>query len=105
MRSNLIMILIGMVSGFMGIIPLLRQKADKYWVFALFLFYFMMPYVIFHIALPGVQWWLKGSIVSLFLVLPLVIAAGRGYKRCVFPILITSVLVGLFISLLGHYLL
>lgn len=105
MRNNLIIILIGLVAGFTGIIPLLRQKADKYFVFAAFLFYFMMPYVVYHIGLPGVRWWLKGSVVTVMLALPLVISAGRGYKRCVFPMLLTSLLIGLFITLLGHYLL
>jgi len=105
MKGNLIVILIGMVAGFIGIIPLLRQKADKYWVFALFLFYFMMPWVIYRIALPGVHSWMKGAVVTLALVLPLVIAAGRGYKRFVFPVLITSVLIGFLITFLGYYLL
>lgn len=105
MKSNLIVILIGMVAGFIGIIPLLRQKADKYWVLALFLFYFMMPYVVYHIGVPGIRWWLKGAVVTLVLVLPLVVAAGRGYKRLVFPMLIMSAVVGFLITFLGHYLL
>ncbi len=105
MKSNLIVILIGLVAGFLGIIPLLRAKADKYGLFASFLFYFMMPYVIFHMRLPGVQWWLKGSVITLLLGLPLVISAGRGYKRCMFPMLLSSVIVGAFITLVGHYLL
>lgn len=105
MKSNLIVILIGVVAGFIGIIPLLRQKADKYFIFALFLFYFMMPYVVYHIRVPGVRWWLKGAVVTLSLALPLVITAGKGYKRCVFPMLITSVVIGFLITFLGHYLL
>lgn len=105
MKSNLIVILIGVVAGFVGIIPLLRQKADKYWVFALFLFYFMMTYVVYHITVPGVRWWLKGAVVTLALVLPLVIAAGKGYRRFMFPVLLTSVIVGFLITFLGHYLL
>lgn len=105
MKINLIVVLIGLVSGFVGIIPLLRQKAGKHFVFALFLFYFMMPYLVYHISIPGVRWWLKGAVVTLALVSPLVIAAGKGYKRCVFPMLVTSVLIGLLITFLGHHLL
>lgn len=105
MRSHLIVILIGLVAGFTGIIPLLRQKADKYALMAAFLFFFMMPYTVYHVHLSGVQWWLKGVVVTLALVLPLVIMMGRGYKRCAFPMLLTAAVIGFFISVLGHYLL
>ncbi len=105
MKGNLIVILIGVVAGFIGIVPLLRQKVDKYWVLALFLFYFMMPWVIYRITVPGVRWWLKGAVVTLALALPLAIAAGRGYKRLVFPIIVTSAVVGFLITFLGYYLL
>lgn len=105
MKAYLIVILIGLVAGFIGIIPLLKVKADKYLIFSAFIFYFMMPYVIFHMSLPGVHWWLKGSVITFLLGLPLVISAARGYKRCMFPMLLTSVVVGAFITFLGHYLL
>lgn len=105
MRSYLIIILIGLVSGFIGIVPLLRLKVDKYTIMSAFVFYLLMPYVIFHMSLPGIQWWLKGSVITLGLVLPLVIAAGRGNKKCIFPMLLMAVVVGAFITFLGHYLL
>ena len=101
MKSYLIVILIGLVAGFVGTLPLLRAKADKYAVLGSFLFYFMMPYVIFHITIPGVQWWLKGAVVCLAMVLPLVIII----KKYVFPMLLVAIVVGAFISFLGHYLL
>lgn len=105
MKTYLTIILIGMVSGFIGIIPLLRKKADKYMVLAGFVLFLLMPYVVFRLSLPWTQWWWKGMVVSLALSLPLIIASGKGNSRCVFPLLITSVVVGLFISFLGHFLL
>lgn len=105
MKTYLTIILIGLVSGFIGIIPLLRKKADKYTVLAGFVLFLLMPYVVYHLSLPWTQWWWKGMVVSVALSLPLVIASDRGNTRCVFPLLIMSLLVGLFISFVGYYLL
>ena len=105
MKTYLTIILIGMVSGFIGIIPLLRKKAEKYMVLAGFVLFLLMPYVVFRLSLPWTQWWWKGMVVSLALSLPLIFASGKGISRCVFPLLIMSVVGGLFISFLGHFLL
>lgn len=105
MRNYLIILLIGLVAGFIGIIPLMKAKADKYLTFAVFVLYLMMPYAVYHISVPGIPWWLKGSVVTLALSIPLMIAAGKGYKRCIVPMLLMSVAVGAFITFLGHYLL
>lgn len=105
MKEHLTIILIGLVSGFIGILPLLKKKADKFSLFSAFLLFFMMPYIIFHFHLPWAQWWWKGMVISGALALPLVIASGRGSSRCAFPLLLAAVVVGAFISFLGHHLL
>ena len=105
MRAYLLVILIGLVAAFIGILPLVRKKADRYLLLSAFVFYFMMPYVIQHIAVPGLPVWLKGALVTLVLSVPLAIGAGRGNKRCVFPLLVMSVVVGAFITFLEHFLL
>lgn len=105
MREYLTIILIGLVAAFIGIIPLLRKKADKYSVLSAFLLFFVMPYVVFHFNLSWAQWWWKGMVISGVLALPLVIAFGRGNSQCAFPLLLAAIVVGAFISFLGHYLL
>ena len=105
MREYLTIILIGLVAAFIGIIPLLRKKADKYSVLSAFLLFIVMPYVVFHFNLSWAQWWWKGMVISGVLALPLVIAFGRGNSRCAFPLLLAAIVVGAFISFLGHYLL
>ncbi len=105
MKTNLIIILIGLVSAFIGIVPLLNKKADRYSLFAAFLLFFMMPYIIMHMHLSWAQWWWKGMVVSGALTLPLVVTCGRGSSRCAFSLLLASVVVGAFISFLVHYLL
>lgn len=105
MKDYLTILLIGLVSAFIGIVPLLKIRADKYTLFSVFLFYFLMPYLIYHVQIPGLRWWLKGSAVTLVLVLPLVIAQGRGYKRAAVSMLLMALLVGAFITFVGHYLL
>ena len=105
MREYLTIILIGLVAAFNRIIPLLRKKADKYSVLSAFLLFFIMPYVVFHFNLPWAKWWWKGMVISGVLALPLGIAFGRGNSRCAFPLLLAAIVVGAFISFLGHYLL
>lgn len=105
MKENLTIILIGLVAGFIGILPLLQKKADKYSSLAAFLLFFMMPYIVFHFNLPWAQWWWKGMVISGVLALPLVFSFARGNSRCMFPLLLAAVIVGAFISFLGHYLL
>ena len=72
MRAYLTIILIGLVSAFIGIIPLFKRKADKYTVLSAFVLFLIMPYVVYHLSLPWTQWWWKGMIVSAVLTLPLV---------------------------------
>lgn len=105
MREYLTIILIGLVSAFIGILPLLNKKADKYSLFSAFLLFFMMPYIVYHFNLSWAQWWWKGMVISGTLSLPLVINSGRGSSRCAIPMLIAAIVIGAFISLLGHYLL
>ena len=105
MKTYLTIILIGLVAAFIGILPLLRKKADKYSLLSAFVLFFMMPYIIFHFNLPWAPWWWKGMIISLALTLPLAISSGRGSSRCTFPLLWVSLIVGAFISFLGHNLL
>lgn len=104
MKTYLTIILIGMVSGFIGILPLLRKKADRYSLWAAFLLFFLMPYVVYHLHLSWAVWWWKGMVVSGALALPLVITSWRGSSRCALPLLVSAVVVGAFISLLGHVL-
>ena len=84
---------------------LVAKKEHKYTVLSAFVLFLIMPYVVYHLSLPWTQWWWKGMIVSAVLTLPLVITSGRGSSRCAFPLLLASVVVGAFISFLGHYLL
>lgn len=105
LKAHLIIILIGVVAGFIGILPLLKRKADKYSLLSAFLLFFMMPYIVQSFDLPWAAWWWKGMIISSALALPLVVAFGRGNSRCALPLLVVSVIIGILISLLQHYLL
>ena len=50
MRAYLTIILIGLVSAFIGIIPLFKRKADKYTVLSAFVLFLIMPYVVYHLS-------------------------------------------------------
>ena len=64
MRAYLTIILIGLVSAFIGIIPLFKRKADKYTVLSAFVLFLIMPYVI-----SGTYFFGAGGTVVIFLLL------------------------------------
>ncbi len=105
MKVNLIMILIGAVAGLIDIMLMIRMKHDRYAIFSAFLFYFMMPFVIFNMRLFNLEWWMKGPVITFCLSLPVVIMVAKSSTKNIFPILVMSVLLGGLIGVLGHFLL
>ena len=98
MRAYLTIILIGLVSAFIGIIPLFKRKADKYTVLSAFVLFLIMPYVVYHLSLP-----LDTMVVERYDRVcsfdpPSGDYLGAGSSRCAFPLLLASVVVGAFIS-------
>ncbi len=61
---------IGVAAGLLDILPMILQKMEKISIISAFLQYFFVSIVIVHINLPGIVWWLQGSLISLALALP-----------------------------------
>jgi hypothetical protein len=104
MQTLYISILIGIVAGIVDIIPMIIQKLDKRATVSAFFQYLFVSIVIVNINLPGIVWWLRGSIVSLALALPIIIIVSENDKKAVPIIALMAVVLGALIGIAGHFL-
>lgn len=95
---------VGIVVGIIDVLPMIKMKLDRYSIVSAFVFYFILPFVIFNIGLYGIAWWLKGGIVALALALPTIILVAKEDKKSVPPMLIMSVILGTVMSAIHTYL-
>lgn len=95
---------VGIVVGIIDVLPMIKMKLDRYSIVSAFVFYFILPFVIFNIDLYGIAWWLKGGIVALALALPTIILVAKEDKKSVPPMLIMSVILGTVMSAIHTYL-
>ena len=104
MREILLTILIGGIAGVIDILPMIKMKHGKYAISSAFIFYFVMPFIIFNLVLFENLWWLKGGIVTFTLAVPTTILASKADKKAVLPISIMAVVLGTCIGIAGHLL-
>ncbi len=104
MRTLLISMFIGVAAGIIDIIPMLLQKMDKQSIFSAFLQYFFVSIIIVNINLPGVIWWVQGSLIALALAAPIIIIVSEKDKKAVPIIAAMSIFLGALIGVAGHLL-
>jgi hypothetical protein len=104
MRNLLLILLIGIISGIIDILPMLKMKLDIHSVASAFIFYLIMPFIILNINLFGMAWWLKGAITAVMMAVPIIILVAKTETKSVIPMLVTAVVMGTIISLAGHFL-
>ena len=104
MRNLLFTVLIGCVVGFIDILPMLKMKLDKFAISSAFIFYFIMPFIIFNIKILENLWWLKGGIITLVLSIPTIIIISKADKKSILPIASMAIILGTLIGIAGHYL-
>jgi hypothetical protein len=104
MNIILLTALIGLIAGTIDILPMVKMKLDKYSISSAFLFYFLMPFIIFNTELFGLAWWLKGAVIALALAIPIIIIVAKEDKKSIPPMVVMSVVLGTLIGVAGHYL-
>ena len=104
MKIWLVSIAIGGVVGVIDILPMIIQKLAKRAIISAFLQYFFVSIVIVNIELPGIIWWLQGSIISLALASPIIVIVAENDKKAIPVIATMSVILGALISVVGHFL-
>lgn len=102
MKTILLTALIGIIAGVIDILPMIKMKLDKYAIFSAFIFYFIMPFIIFNTELFGMVWWLKGGVITLALALPVIIIVSREDKKSIPPMVVMSIVLGTLMGIAGH---
>ncbi len=100
-------ILIGIVIGALDALPMFIKKMDKTNCWSAFIQYVVVTFIIFNTTLPqlNINEFVVGPIVSILMCLPIVIMISRNEKKAVPIVLVNSVILGLIISVIKHFLL
>ena len=100
----LLTLLIGIVAGVIDVLPMIKMKLDKYSCISAFVYYVIVPFIIFDINWFGDLWWLKGGVVALLMAIPVIILAAKEDKKSPVAMTIMSIVLGSIIGVLGHFL-
>jgi hypothetical protein len=103
MRVLFISMAIGVVAGIIDIIPMAVRKLERKAVLSAFLQYFFVSIVIVNMRLPGIAWWLQGSVIALALALPVMVIVSDADRKSVPIIAVNSVVLGALIGVAGHF--
>jgi hypothetical protein len=103
MKTLLLTLLTGALFGTIDILPMLKMKLDKAAILSAFVFYLIVPFVIYNLNAPGMPWWLKGGVITLALALPVIIIVGKDGVSAAIPIIAMSVVLGTLIGVVGRF--
>jgi len=103
MKTFLLTLLAGVVFGTIDILPMIKMKLDKYSITSAFVFYLIMPFIVYNTNLFRMPWWLKGGVVTLLLALPVIIVVAKDDVKAAAPILMMSVVLGTLIGVAGKF--
>ncbi len=100
----LLTLLIGIIAGVIDVLPMIKMKVDKYSTLSAFVYYLIVPFVIFGINWFGDMWWLKGGVVCILMAIPVMILVAKEDKKSPIAMTIMSIILGSIIGVVGHFL-
>lgn len=100
----LLTLLIGIVAGVIDVLPMIKMKVDKYSCFSAFVYYVIVPFIIFEIQWFNQLWWLKGGFVALLMAIPVIILVSKEDKKSPVAMTVMSLILGSIIGVVGHFL-
>lgn len=103
MKMFLLTLLTGAVFGTIDILPMLKMKLDKSAIISAFVFYLIVPFIVYNTDLFGMPWWLKGGVITLLLALPVIIIVAKDGMKAAAPIAVMSVVLGTLIGIAGRF--
>lgn len=103
MKEIFVPLLIGVIAGAVDVLPMIKMNLDKHSICSAFIFYLILPYVIFHTTLFERIWWIRGGIIGLALALPVIILAAGTQKGAAVPMAVMSTVLGALIGIVGHF--
>ena len=98
-------ILLGVIIGIIDIVPMVIKKLPKYSTIAAFIHYFIVTIVIVNIDIPLLPWWLKGGVLGLALMLPMLIHVGHTDKKPIPIITINAIILGSVAEIVSYFIL
>ncbi len=100
----LLTLLIGIVAGVIDVLPMIKMKVDKYSCLSAFIYYLIIPFIIFGINWFGNLWWLRGGVVSILMAMPIIILVAKEDKKSPIAMAFMSIILGSMIGILGNVL-
>jgi len=79
------------------------MKLDKFSIISAFVFYLIVPFIVYNTDLFGIPWWLRGGIITLLLALPVIIIVMKDGIKGAVPIVVMSVILGTLIGIVGKF--
>lgn len=104
MKELLLTLLVGIVIGIIDVAPMIKMKLDRYALSSAFIFYLVMPFIIYNLDFLNNLWWLKGGLLTLVLSIPTTILIAKADKKGCIPVIIMSIVLGTIIGIVGHLL-
>ena len=105
MEVFLLTLLTGAVFGMIDILPMLKMKLDKHAIISAFVFYLIVPFIIYNTNLFEMAWWLKGGVITLLLAMPVIVLVAKEGLKGAIPIAAMSIILGTLIGLVGRFVL
>lgn len=102
--SFLLTLLIGIIAGVIDVLPMIKMKVDKYSCISAFVYYVIVPFIIFRINWFSNLWWLRGGIVAILMAIPVIILVSKEDKKSPVAMIIMSIVLGSIIGVVGHFL-
>lgn len=102
MRNIVITIVIGLSAGVIDILPMMKMKQDKNSIASAFIFYFLVPFIVYSSNLFDMIWWLEGAVITLALAVPILLIVIKTEKKAGLPIIINAFVLGTLIGIAGH---
>ncbi len=93
---------IGVVAGVIDVLPMIKMKVDKYSCLSAFVYYLIIPFVIFKVNWFGDLWWLRGGVTALLMAIPVIILVAKEDKKSPVAMIIMSIVLGSIIGVVGH---
>jgi hypothetical protein len=104
MDSILGSIVIGVVAGIINIVSMVLKKLKKRTCISAFFHYVILSFIIIHINVPGISWWIEGVLISFLMAIPIAIIIDEDDKKVTPIIFMNAIALGALISLAGHHL-
>lgn len=98
-------ILLGVIIGFIDIIPMLIKRLPRYSTVAAFVHFIVATIVIVNIDIPQLPWWLEGGVLGFALMLPMLIHVGYTDKKALPIIAMNAVVLGSVAEIAAYFIL